>query len=155
MTELTNEKIAEYDAKSFFELVNELEATNNKIMWQIDETKRLKNGKNTLGPAPLLIKLGGDKSQLVRNEILKAAKKLKTSTKYKNLSISPDLSVHQRMRLKELAKIKKELNNGLIGSKLPKNFYYGIRNNKTLISCFVAFFLQTNVYMEITWEIKS
>jgi len=34
------------------------------------------------------------------------------------------------MRLKELAKIKKELNNGLIGSKLPKNFYYGIRNNK-------------------------
>ncbi len=83
MTELTNEKIAEYDAKSFFELVNELEAlngTNNKIMWQIDEIKRLKNGKNTLGPAPWLIKLSGDKSRLVRNEILKAAKKLKTST---------------------------------------------------------------------------
>jgi hypothetical protein len=34
------------------------------------------------------------------------------------------------MRLKELNKIKKELNNGLIDSKLPKNFYYGIRNNK-------------------------
>jgi len=133
LTDTSNEKIAEYDAESFFELVNELEAlngTNNKIMWQIDEIKRLKNGKNTLGPAPLLIKLGGDKSQLVRNEILKAAKKLKTSTKYKNLSISPDLSVHQRMRLKELNKIKKELNNGLIDSKLPKNFYYGIRNNK-------------------------
>jgi len=122
ITNTSNEKIAEYDAESFFELVNELEAlngTNNKIMWQIDEIKRLKNGKNTLGPAPLLIKLGGDKSQLVRNEILKAAKKLKTSTKYKNLSISPDLSVHQRMRLKELNKIKKELNNGLIDSKLP------------------------------------
>jgi hypothetical protein len=80
LTDTSNEKIAEYDAESFFELVNELEAlngTNNKIMWQIDEIKRLKNGKNTLGPAPLLIKLGGDKSQLVRNEILKAAKKLK------------------------------------------------------------------------------
>jgi tetratricopeptide (TPR) repeat protein len=130
---LTDSNVFNKKAESFFELVNELEAlngTNNKIMWQIDEIKRLKNGKNTLGPAPLLIKLGGDKSQLVRNEILKAAKKLKTSTKYKNLSISPDLSVHQRMRLKELNKIKKELNNGLIGSKLPKNFYYGIRNNK-------------------------
>jgi len=34
------------------------------------------------------------------------------------------------MRLKELNKIKKEHNNGLIDSKLPRNFYFGIRNNK-------------------------
>jgi len=43
--------------------------------------KNLLNAKkNISGSAPLLVKLGGEKRQLVRNEILKAARELK---KYK------------------------------------------------------------------------
>ena len=42
------------------------------------------------------------------NQILKAAKELKTSIKFKNFSISADLSVCQRSKLKELNFTKKE-----------------------------------------------
>ena len=56
------------------------------------------------------IKLGGETSQLlIRNEILKAAKRLKISVEFKMVSISPDLSVHQRIKLKALKATKKRL----------------------------------------------
>ena len=45
----------------------------------------LNSKKETQSPAPLLIKLGGEKSQLTRNEILKAARELKKSTNFKNV----------------------------------------------------------------------
>jgi len=66
----------------------------------------------------------------MRNQILKAAKELKTSIKFKNVSISADLSVRQRSKLKELNFIKKELNDKLNNSLFQVNYYYGIRNNK-------------------------
>ena len=47
------------------------------VKLQVDENKRLNSKKDIIGPAPLLIKLGREKSQLVRNEILKAARELK------------------------------------------------------------------------------
>ena len=94
------------DVHSFFKLTKELmlinnERINTKMQWTIDETKRLNPRKETLGPAPLWIQLGGAKSQIMRNQILKAAKKLKQSSKFKNVAISPDLSVQQRIKLKE------------------------------------------------------
>jgi hypothetical protein len=125
----------QYDVHLFFELTKELillsnENINEKLQWTIDETKRLNPKKEILGPAPLWIKLGGVKSQLMRNQILKAAKELKTSIKFKNVSISADLSVRQRSKLKELNFIKKELNDKLNNSLFQVNYYYGIRNNK-------------------------
>jgi len=125
----------QYDVHLFFELTKELillsnENINEKLQWTIDETKRLNPKKEILGPAPLWIKLGGVKSQLMRNQILKAARELKTSIKFKNVSISADLSVRQRSKLKELNFIKKELNDKLNNSLFQLNYYYGIRNNK-------------------------
>jgi len=52
--------------------------------------------------------IGGKTSQLDRNEILKAARQLKSSIKFKNVFISPDLSVCQRKRLNELKVIRNE-----------------------------------------------
>ncbi len=67
-----------HDVDLFAKLIGEIEVlnllkTNAKIIFQIEGTKRL-NPKETLDPAPLWIRLGGEKSQLIRNQILKAAK---------------------------------------------------------------------------------
>ena len=88
--------------------------------------------KNISAPAPLLVKLGGEKSQLVRNEILKAAWELKNSTKFQNVFISPDLSPYQRRRLNELKLIRNDLNKKLNVLPSPVSYYYGIRNNKVI-----------------------
>jgi hypothetical protein len=45
---------------------------------------------------------------LDRNEILKAARQLKSSIKFKNVFISPDLSVCQWKRLNEFKGIRNE-----------------------------------------------
>ncbi len=81
-----------HDVDLFAKLICEIEilnpkTTNAQIIFQIEATKRLNPKKETLDPAPLWIRLGGEKSQL-----LKAAKKLKNSIEFKNVSISPDLS---------------------------------------------------------------
>ena len=103
---------------------------NNNIKFQIDEIKRLNSKKEASGSSPLWIKLGGEKSQLIRNQILKAAKKLKISIEFKNVSISPDLSVCQRNKLNKLKAIRNELNDDLAHLPYTSNYYYGIRNNK-------------------------
>ena len=103
-----------------------------KIKFQVDDKRRLKPNKDNLGPAPLWIKLGGKTSQLDRNEILKAARQFKSSIKFKNVFIIPDLSVCQRKRLNELKVIRNELNNKISNSSYAVNSYYGIRNNKVI-----------------------
>ena len=123
----------------FFDVVKEL---NNlhfslfnvccKITCQVDENKRLNTKKNISAPAPLLVKIGGEKSQLIRNEILKAARELKNSTKFQNVFISPDLSPYQRRRLNELKLIRNDLNKKLNVLPSPVSYYYGIRNNKVI-----------------------
>jgi hypothetical protein len=45
---------------------------NNNIKFQIDEIKRLNSKKEASGSSPLWIKLGGEKSLLIRNQILPA-----------------------------------------------------------------------------------
>jgi len=103
---------------------------NNNIKFQIDEIKRLNSKKEASGSSPLWIKLGGEKSQLIRNQILKAAKKLEISIEFKDVSISPDLSVCQRNKLNKLKAIRNELNDDLAHLPYTSNYYYGIRNNK-------------------------
>ena len=95
------------DIYQFFDLTTSIKA---KTMWSLKGISRLKPKKEMVGPAPLLIELGGYKSQLIRNEILKAAKNLKTTEKFKNVSISADMSVWQRNKLKELTAIRNNLN---------------------------------------------
>ena len=92
----------------------------------------LNSKKNISGSAPLLVKLGGEKSQLVRNEILKAARELKNSTKFQNVIISPDISPYQRKRLNELKLIRNDLNKKLNVLPSPISYYYRIRNNKVI-----------------------
>ena len=82
----------------------------------------LNSKKETQSPAPLLIKLGGEKSQLTRNKVLKAARELKKSTKFKNAFISSDLTVSQRKILNELKLSKNELNDKL--KRLPYKINY-------------------------------
>ncbi len=65
----------------------------------------------------------------MRNQILKAAKELKTSIKFKNVSISADLSVRQRSKLKELNLIKKELNDKLNNSLFQVNYFLKNQEN--------------------------
>ena len=67
---------------------------------------------------------------VLRNQILKAAKKLKVSIEFKDVSISPDLSVCQRKKLNKLKAIRNELNDDLAHLPYTTNYYYGIRNNK-------------------------
>jgi hypothetical protein len=67
---------------------------------------------------------------LARNEILKAARELKKSTKFKNVFISPDLTVSQHRRLNELKLNRNELNDKLKQFPYKVNYYYGIRNDK-------------------------
>jgi hypothetical protein len=67
-----------HDVDLFAKLICEIEilnplTTNAQIIFQIED-------------------FSGEKSQLIRNQILKAAKKLKHSIEFKNVSISPDLS---------------------------------------------------------------
>lgn len=67
----TNELREKDDMHLFFDVVKEL---NNlhfslfnvccKITCQVDENKRLNTKKNISAPAPLLVKLGGEKSQM-------------------------------------------------------------------------------------------
>jgi hypothetical protein len=120
-----------HDVDLFAKLICEIEilnplTTNAKIIFQIEDTKRLYPKKETLDPAPLWIRLGGEKSQL----ILKAAKKLKNSIEFKNVSIIPDLSVCQRKKLNNPKAIRRELNDELNHLPHEVNYYYGIRNNK-------------------------
>ena len=103
---------------------------NNNIKFQIDEIKRLNSKKEASGSSPLWIKLGGQKSQLIRNHIFKAAKKFKISIEFKDVSISPDLSFFQRNKLNKLKAIRNELNDDLAHLPYTSNYYYGIRNNK-------------------------
>ena len=65
---------------------------------------------------------------MIRNEVLKAAKNLRLTEKLKKVSISADMSVWQRNKLKELTVIRNNLNKSI--SK--EDFYYGIRNNKVV-----------------------
>jgi len=134
---LTREERDMEDMHLFFKLIGELNSlffslfkVCCKITCQVDGTKRLDSKKETQSPAPLLIKLGGEKSQLTRNEILKAARELKKSTKFKNVFISPDLTVSQRRRLNELKLSRNELNDKLKQLPYKVNYYYGIRNDR-------------------------
>jgi len=134
-----NESREKDDVHLFFDLVSELNSLHFtlfnvccKITCQVDENKRLNSKKNIIDPAPLLIKLGGEKSQLVRNEILKAARELKNSKKFQNVFISPDLSPYQRRRLNDLKLIRNDLNEKLNASPFTVSYYYGIRNNKII-----------------------
>jgi hypothetical protein len=72
------------------------------------------------------------KESLNAQSNLKTAKEIKASIKFKNVSISADLSVRQRSKLKKLNFIKKELNDKLNNSLFQVNYYCGIRNNKII-----------------------
>lgn len=65
----------------------------------------------------------------IRQNVLKASKKLKDITQYKNVYINPDLTVAQQNLGKKLRDIRKEENR-----KLPPNanYYYGIRSDRVV-----------------------
>ena len=95
------------DFDQFASLKQSIKAKSSCIIKGIS---RLNSKKESTGPAPLLIEFGGYNSQLIRNEVLKAAKNLRLTEQFKKVSISADMSVWQRNKLKELTVIRNNLN---------------------------------------------
>ena len=95
---------------------------------EIQLVERLKFKRCQKGPLPILVILKGLK--LKPNEILKAAKAMKSVDELKHISISADLSVTQRMVMKQLVRTRVELNKQL-REKIPEaDFYYSIKHNR-------------------------
>ncbi len=80
--------------------------------------------------SPVLVEFKSIKEKLM---VLKAAKKLHKSTKFKDIYINPDQSEVERNQTKELVKQRNESNKQLENEGcLNKPFRYGIRDNRVI-----------------------
>ena len=87
---------------------------------------RLKQWRWSYTPPPIRLVLKTDfDRQWSNNEILRAAKRLKYSKKFKNVGISNDLSFPQQKLMKKLIKTRNELNSELDGTE---GYQYCIRD---------------------------
>ena len=75
--------------------------------------ERLSPKRETITPRPLMVRLCSQNETLKSLDVLKAAKQLKDLNEYKNIAISPDLYVEQRLIQKNLINTRKELNKKL------------------------------------------
>jgi hypothetical protein len=82
------------------------------------------NSKEPSKPGPILVELA---EVSLRNPVLLAAKKLKTSKDHMDVYISPDLTEAERRLDFELRQERNKLNSQL-GKEVP--FRYGIRGNQ-------------------------
>ncbi len=80
-----------------------------------------------------MVRLCSQNETLKSLDVLKAAKQLKDLNEYKNIAISPDLYVEQRLIQKNLINTRKELNKKLKELNPNSSYYYCIRNNKIVI----------------------
>ena len=79
---------------------------------------RFKPRRWSYAPPPVRLVLNPDFNRLwSNNEILRAAKRLKDSKKFKNVGISNDLSYPQQKLMKKLIKTRSELNSKLNGTE--------------------------------------
>ena len=86
-----------------------------------------KNGSNK--SPPIRVEFIIKERYHVNEDILKAAKKLKNSTNYKNIGISNDLTDSQLIQIKNNLKNRNELNSKLTDTD---NYRYGIRGDKVV-----------------------
>ena len=100
------------------------------ITGDIAKIVRFKPKDGTNKPPPIRIELCSNHERTISNEsILKAAKKLKESTNYKNIGISNDLTDSQRIQIKNLIKTRNDMNKTL---KDTDSYRYGIRGDKVV-----------------------
>ena len=122
------------DKNMFFEILHSIGVIGFKSEIKsilISGISRLNIISEIQRPAPLLIELAGNDSRLKRNQILKMAKKLK-STVFKGIFISADMSKQERKQMKELIQCKNEHNKLLNETKPNAEYFYGIRNRQVV-----------------------
>ena len=86
---------------------------------------RFKQPGDTNKIPPILVEC---KSEIDRFNLLKSARNLDKSGKYKNVYLNPDMTLLEREYSSKLAKDRKELNDKRSDSE-KKSFYWGVRNN--------------------------
>jgi len=89
---------------------------------------RLKT-KDTTKPKPLVMVL---KDKETRNKFLQAAKQLRTSNDYKTVYLCPDLTEAQRLKFRELVKIRDAKNEKLKDDEKEKKIWC-IRDNEVVL----------------------
>ena len=95
----------------------------------IEKTVRFKPKNGSNKPPPIRVEFIKKDRAHDNEEILKAAKKLKNSTNYKNIGISNDLTDSQLIQIKNNIKTRNELNSKL---KDTDNYRYGIRGDRVV-----------------------
>lgn len=95
---------------------------------QFDAVFRMKS-KDTSKPKPMVVVL---KNKEERNKILFAAKKLKTSSVFKEVFLAPDLTESQRIRVKELVLERNKMNDER-SEDVKKAKQYVIRDNRVIL----------------------
>lgn len=85
--------------------------------------------KDTTKPKPLVMVL---KDKETRNKFLQAAKQLKTSNDYKTVYLCPDLTEAQRLKFRELVKIRDAKNGKLKDDEKEKKIWC-IRDNEVVL----------------------
>jgi len=95
---------------------------------EVDGVFRL-NARDKEKPKPLVMVL---KNKETRNRFLQAAKKLKNSNDHKTVFLSPDLTESQRLKYKELVKIRDSKNEKLSGEDKEKKIWC-IRDNEVVL----------------------
>ena len=87
------------------------------------------NAKDKNKPKPLVMVL---KNKETRNKFLYASKSLKSSDDYKSVFLCPDLTESQRLKYKELVKIRNEKNEKL-SEEEKSNKIWCIRDNEVVL----------------------
>ena len=87
------------------------------------------NAKDKEKPKPLVMVL---KNKEARNKFLFAAKNLKSSSEHKSVFLCPDLTEAQRLKYKQLVKIRNEKNDKLRGED-KNNKIWCIRDNNVVL----------------------
>lgn len=117
----TNDANSKSDVEKVFDEIKVDKALINKVV-------KFKRNNDTNKTAPILVELT---NKDVRIEIVKAAKKLKESTSFRNVFINFDLTIAQQALTKQLINERNKLNRELKEQDI-NNYYYGIRNNKII-----------------------
>ena len=114
----------EDDKEEVNKICEALSLQNNTV----EDVFRLKT-KDTSKPKPLVMVL---KDKETRNRFLQAAKQLKNSNEYKAVFLCPDLTEAQRLKFKELVKIRDTKNDKLKGEEKEKKIWC-IRDNEVVL----------------------
>ena len=116
------------------EILEEIGVCKNEQKYAIIRRFRTNYNKTAVEkPLPVKVTFGKDITDMRIEDVLKKAKALKDSLKFKSVFFGKDLTVTQIVRLKQLIKTRNEENSKLDAknkvTKTTETFRYGVRND--------------------------